>query len=87
MHQYDVLASVKDSKNALRNRKRLGLAIRKRRESLGLSQESLAEASDCHRNYIGTVERGAQNITIDMLTRFADGLKCKASDLIREAGF
>ena len=87
MHQYDVLASVKDSKYALRNRKRLGLAIRKRREGLGLSQESLAEASDCHRNYIGTVERGAQNITIDMLTRFADGLKCKASDLIREAGF
>ena len=87
MHQYDVLASVKDSKNALRNRKRLGLAIRKRRESLGLSQERLAEASDCHRNYIGTVERGAQNITLDMLTRFADGLSCKASDLIRDAGF
>ena len=82
-----MLASVKDSKNALRNRKRLGLAIRKRRETLGLSQESLAEASDCHRNYIGIVERGVQNITIDMLTRFADGLKCKAGDLLKDAGF
>ena len=87
MHQYDVLASVKESKNARMNRKRLGLAIRKRREALGMSQESLAEATDCHRNYIGTVERGAQNITIDMVTRFADGLKCKASDLLKEAGF
>ena len=87
MHQYDVLASVKESKNARLNRKRLGLAIRKRRETLGLSQESLAEASDCHRNYIGTVERGVQNITIDMLTRFADGLKCKAGDLLKDAGF
>ena len=87
MHQYDVLASVKDSINALRNRQRLGLAIRKRRESLGLSQERLAGASDCHRNFIGTVERGAQNSTIDMLTRFADGLKCKASDLLKDAGF
>ena len=80
-----MLASVKESKNARLNRKRLGLAIRKRRETLGLSQETLAEASDCHRNYIGTVERGAQNITIDMLTRFADGLKCKGSDLLKEA--
>lgn len=85
MHQYDVLASVKESKNALLNRKRLGLAIRKRRETLGLSQETLAEASECHRNYIGTVERGAQNITIDMLTRFADGLKCSVADLAKEA--
>ena len=85
MHQYDVLASVKESKNARLNRKRLGLAIRKRRETLGLSQETLAEASDCHRNYIGTIERGAQNITIDMLTRFADGLNCKANDLLKDA--
>ena len=87
MHQYDVLASVKDSKNALRNRKRLGLAIRKRRESLGLSQERLAEASDCHRNYVGLVERGEYNVTVEMVARFAEALGCRASDVIREAGF
>lgn len=63
------------------------MEIRKRREALGLSQEQLAERADCHRNYIGTVERGEQNITIDMITRFADGLKCKTSELIRGAGF
>ena len=85
MHQYDVLASVKESKNARLNRKRLGLAIRKRREALGQSQETLAEAADCHRNYIGTVERGAQNITIDMLTRFANGLNCSVADLAQDA--
>jgi len=82
-----VLASVKESKQARINRKRLGLAIRKRREMLGLSQERFAELADCHRNYIGKVERGEQNITVDMVSRFADGLKCKASELIREAGF
>ena len=82
-----MLASVKESKQARINRKRLGLAIRKRREALGLSQERLAELADCHRNYIGKVERGEQNITVDMVSRFADGLKCKASELIREAGF
>jgi len=54
---------------------------------LGLSQERFAELADCHRNYIGKVERGEQNITVDMVSRFADGLKCKASELIREAGF
>ena len=82
-----MLASVKESKQARINRKRLGLAIRKRREMLGLSQERFAELADCHRNYIGKVERGEQNITVDMVSRFADGLKCKASELIREAGF
>ena len=82
-----MLASVKESKQARINRKRLGLAVRKRREMLGLSQERFAELADCHRNYIGKVERGEQNITVDMVSRFADGLKCKASELIREAGF
>jgi len=37
-------------------------------------QERLAERIDCHRNYVGTVERGEQNITFDLLIRFAKAL-------------
>lgn len=54
---------------------RLGAAIRERRRAIGLSQEDLAELIDCHRNYVGTIERGEQNITIDMLMRFAKALE------------
>jgi transcriptional regulator with XRE-family HTH domain len=66
-----------------RHRKRLGSAIRKRRLALGLSQEQLAERVDCHRNYVGNVERGEQNISIDMLMRFTMALECTLASLIR----
>ncbi len=63
-----------------------GNAIRVRRTHLGLSQEKLAELADCHRNYIGIVERGEQNISIDMIVRLAAALKCAVRDIMKDAG-
>lgn len=63
-------------------RKILGETIRGRRKRLSLSQERLAELVNCHRNYVGNVERGEQNLTVDMLIRFAKALKVKTSVLI-----
>jgi len=57
-----------------------------RRKGLGLSQEGLAEVVDCHRNFVGRIERGEQNPTVDMLVRFAKALRCKVADLATEAG-
>jgi len=68
-------------------RKRLGEAVRKRRLSLKLSQEKLSERIDCHRNYVGSVERGEQNVTIDVLMRFAKALGCTVGELAREGRF
>ncbi len=64
----------------------MGDAVRRRRADLGLSQEQLAELVDCHRNYVGKVERGEQNLTIDMLARFAKGLKCTTAELLTDCG-
>ena len=61
---------------------RLESVIRRRRTDIGLSQEKLAENVDCHRNYIGKVERGEQNLTAEMLLRFSDTLKCEATELL-----
>ncbi|MBL7077937.1 MAG: helix-turn-helix transcriptional regulator [Kiritimatiellae bacterium] len=77
---------MKTLRTSRRNRKQLGLAIRRRREEMGVSQESLAEIIDCHRNYVGLLERGEQNVTIDMLGRVAKGLGCSVTDLVGEAG-
>lgn len=85
MHYYGVHSSMKSQKNIPPHRIRLGSSIRTCRTDAGLSQEKLAELVDCHRNYIGKVERGEQNITIDLLIRFAKALKCKVSDLISQA--
>jgi transcriptional regulator with XRE-family HTH domain len=67
-------------------RKKLGCAVRAQRDALGLSQERLAELADCHRNYIGLVERGEQNVTVGNLVRIARALKCKVSGLLARAG-
>lgn len=52
---------------------------------MGLSQEAFAEKVDCHRNYVSLVERGQQNITVDMLGRFAAVLECSIAEVMEEA--
>ena len=67
-------------------RRKLGDAIRCRRKARKLSQEKLAEHADVHRNYIGLIERGEQNITVESLVKVAKALKCKVMDLVVDAG-
>ena len=47
----------------------------------GYSQEALAERSDLHRTYIGTVERGEQNITVKVAAKIAAALGVSLSEL------
>lgn len=63
----------------------LGQAIRRLREHAGHTQESFADRIGVHRNYMGTVERGETNITLERLEQIAKGLKVEVVDLFREA--
>lgn len=63
----------------------LGIAIRRRREARGLSQEKLAPRADLHRTYISMVERATRNISVDALGTIAEGLGLRASQTVREA--
>jgi XRE family transcriptional regulator, regulator of sulfur utilization len=65
-------------------RKILGENIRTHRRNLKWSQEKLAEKSDLHHNYIGDIERGEENISIDALRRIATALKVPLNDLVRD---
>jgi transcriptional regulator with XRE-family HTH domain len=56
--------------------------IRRRRERLGLSQEALAENCGLHRTYIGAIERGERNITVNTLARVAEALGCSVIELL-----
>ena len=52
----------------------LGLRIRYYRKQKKLSQEKLAELSSLHPTYIGQVERGEKNATIESLYHISRGL-------------
>lgn len=51
-----------------------GLAVRKHRELLRLSQEELAERAGLDRTYLSGVERGVRNPTLDVMQRIATAL-------------
>jgi len=85
LHYYAVMSIMKRPRGSNVGRLELGQAIRRRREAMSLSQEAFAERVDCHRNYVSLVERGEQNVTIDMLRRVAGALACSVEELMKEA--
>ena len=65
-------------------RKVLGETIRTQREAADLSQEKLAELADLSRNYIGELERGETNVSIEALARVAKALRVRVRDLVTD---
>ena len=64
----------------------IGQRIRNYRTKMGLSQEKLAELSDCHPTYIGQLERGEKNATLESIDKVASSLKISLSKLFENLG-
>lgn len=60
----------------------LGQKIRKEREKRGISQEKFGEIAKVHRTYVGMIERGEKNITLQNMVKFAKALDLNVRDLI-----
>jgi transcriptional regulator with XRE-family HTH domain len=63
----------------------LGLAVKHRREELGLTQEQLANDTDLHQRWISNVETGKRNPSYASLRRLATGLGLPVSELLQRA--
>jgi len=59
-----------------------GKAMQKFRAASGLSQEKLALACGIHRTYIGSVERGERNVSIQNMARIAAALNVPLSRIV-----
>ncbi len=64
---------------------KLGKTIRTSRLSLGYSQENFASVCDLHRTYIGALERGEKNVTLNNIVKIAEALEMTAAALLEKA--
>lgn len=53
---------------------KFGQLIRELRLEKQLSQEELAFRADVHRTYVGMIERGEKNISLENIAKFCKGL-------------
>jgi transcriptional regulator with XRE-family HTH domain len=62
---------------------RVGNRIRELRKAKSWTQEQLAEAAGLHYSYIGGVERGDRNISLETLEKIAAGLNVPAVEIFK----
>ena len=63
----------------------LGRAIRRARKERGVSQEGLAHDTEIDRSYMGSIERGDQNVGVMHLAKIAHALNMTITELVMEA--
>lgn len=71
--------------NSKRFKREFGMAIRRRRHKLNLSQEDFADLANIHRTYVSSIELGKVDVGIGVAYKVATALKISLSKLIKEA--
>ncbi len=61
----------------------VGHRIRTYRQFRGLTQEELAERAEVHPTYIGQVERGEKNLTVNTLEKILNALDLSFHDFFK----
>ena len=63
----------------------MAVAIRTRRQQIGLTQSELARRIGTGRPLVARVENGRHELTMGTLYRYATALQCVPSEIVREA--
>jgi transcriptional regulator with XRE-family HTH domain len=59
---------------------RFGNRVRELRKEAGFTQEELADAAELDRSYVGSVERGERNLSIENVCRLAGAVGVSPAD-------
>lgn len=68
---------------SLSARLRFAANIRAARLECGMSQEEMAERCGLHRTYVGSVERGERNISVDNMEQMALAVGKSIAELLQ----
>ncbi len=68
-----------------RFREEFGIAVRRKRHKLNLSQEDFADKADIHRTYVSSIELGKVDVGVGTAYKVAAALDLPLSSLIKEA--
>ncbi len=60
---------------------KLGAKVRKLRLAKGLSQEAFADICGLHRTYVGAIERGERNVSLENIEKIAKALGISIASL------
>jgi len=63
---------------------KFSVKLRYLREKKNISQDTLARLTEIDRSYIGRIDRGEVNISLDKLFKIAKALKCQPAELMPE---
>jgi transcriptional regulator with XRE-family HTH domain len=74
-----------DKSKGITFRGEFGVAVRRRRHKLELSQEDFADKADIHRTYVSSIELGKVDVGISTAYKIAAALNLPLSKLINEA--
>jgi transcriptional regulator with XRE-family HTH domain len=75
---------MKGKKKLISTREIFAHNLRQVRLAHGISQEALADLAGLHRTYVGSVERGERNISIDNIERLALALGVAPASLLED---
>lgn len=70
--------------NTKRFGQEFGMAIRRKRHKLNLSQEDFADMADIHRTYVSKIELGKVDVGIGVAYKIAKALNLPLSKLLKE---
>ncbi len=62
--------------------KKFGSNLRNKRRDKGVSQDQLALQANIDRSYVGRIERGEVNITLEKAYQLAQVLECDVKELL-----